>query len=61
MGTDLFMAPEANNSRTFSGKPLDIWAAGVTMYGLVYGVFPFYSSETKKLKEIIQKSEPSYP
>ncbi|KAJ3591036.1 hypothetical protein NHX12_008983 [Muraenolepis orangiensis] len=44
-GTPAFMAPEMMSEReqSFSGKALDVWAMGVTLYCFVYGKCPFYS------------------
>ena len=39
-GTKLFEAPEVQ-TRMFRPKPLDIWALGVSIYALVFGVPPF--------------------
>lgn len=38
-GTPAFMAPEAisDTGQSFSGKALDVWATGVTLYCFVYG------------------------
>uniref|UniRef100_A0A5F4WGH7 Calcium/calmodulin dependent protein kinase kinase 1 n=1 Tax=Callithrix jacchus TaxID=9483 RepID=A0A5F4WGH7_CALJA len=38
-GTPAFMAPEAisDSGQSFSGKALDVWATGVTLYCFVYG------------------------
>ncbi|XP_048872641.1 calcium/calmodulin-dependent protein kinase kinase 1 isoform X1 [Brienomyrus brachyistius] len=42
-GTPAFMAPEAlsDSRQSFSGKALDVWAMGVTLYCFVYGKCPF--------------------
>eukprot|EP00070_Physeter_catodon_P047074 XP_028353968.1 calcium/calmodulin-dependent protein kinase kinase 1 isoform X7 [Physeter catodon] len=42
-GTPAFMAPEAisESGQSFSGKALDVWATGVTLYCFVYGKCPF--------------------
>ncbi|XP_075034402.1 calcium/calmodulin-dependent protein kinase kinase 2 isoform X2 [Mixophyes fleayi] len=43
VGTPAFMAPEtlSETSRIFSGKALDVWAMGVTLYCFVFGQCPF--------------------
>ncbi|XP_077468317.1 calcium/calmodulin-dependent protein kinase kinase 1b [Stigmatopora argus] len=43
-GTPAFMAPETmeEHQREFTGKALDVWAMGVTLYCFVYGKCPFY-------------------
>ena len=35
-GTKAFTAPEGW-SRHFKGKPLDMWASGITLYNMVFG------------------------
>uniref|UniRef100_A0A672Y6M0 calcium/calmodulin-dependent protein kinase n=1 Tax=Sphaeramia orbicularis TaxID=375764 RepID=A0A672Y6M0_9TELE len=43
-GTPAFMAPEmmTEHEQSFSGKALDVWAMGVTLYCFVFGKCPFY-------------------
>lgn len=40
-GTMLYLAPELWTGRHSSGKPVDIWAMGVTLYTLLTGTLPF--------------------
>eukprot|EP00756_Hemistasia_phaeocysticola_P029624 Hpha_TRINITY_DN16241_c7_g6::TRINITY_DN16241_c7_g6_i1::g.12267::m.12267/K07359/CAMKK2; calcium/calmodulin-dependent protein kinase kinase 2 len=40
-GTPLFLSPEACRGEFASGKSNDVWALGVTLYILMYGVAPF--------------------
>uniref|UniRef100_A0AAQ4PXL5 calcium/calmodulin-dependent protein kinase n=1 Tax=Gasterosteus aculeatus aculeatus TaxID=481459 RepID=A0AAQ4PXL5_GASAC len=42
-GTPAFMAPEtlSDARKSFSGKALDVWAMGVTLYCFVFGKCPF--------------------
>ncbi|XP_062341553.1 calcium/calmodulin-dependent protein kinase kinase 1 isoform X1 [Osmerus eperlanus] len=42
-GTPAFMAPEtlSDNLKSFSGKALDVWAMGVTLYCFLFGKCPF--------------------
>jgi [calcium/calmodulin-dependent protein kinase] kinase len=57
-GTHAFMAPEMLGPiRPFAGKPLDMWAAGVTLYFFIYGCTPFKSRKIPQLYSQI-KSEP---
>ena len=39
-GTKLFEAPECQ-TKAFKPKPLDIWALGVSIYAMVFGISPF--------------------
>jgi serine/threonine protein kinase len=40
-GTKMFLAPETWMGGKFKGKPVDIWALGVTFHYLAFGVYPF--------------------
>uniref|UniRef100_A0A3Q2P432 calcium/calmodulin-dependent protein kinase n=2 Tax=Fundulus heteroclitus TaxID=8078 RepID=A0A3Q2P432_FUNHE len=42
-GTPAFMAPEtlSEKCKSFSGKALDVWAMGITLYCFVFGKCPF--------------------
>uniref|UniRef100_A0A2K5D8S1 calcium/calmodulin-dependent protein kinase n=1 Tax=Aotus nancymaae TaxID=37293 RepID=A0A2K5D8S1_AOTNA len=58
-GTPAFMAPEAisDSGQSFSGKALDMWATGVTLYCFVYGKCPFIDDYILALHRKI-KNEP---
>uniref|UniRef100_A0A2K5HPR8 Protein kinase domain-containing protein n=1 Tax=Colobus angolensis palliatus TaxID=336983 RepID=A0A2K5HPR8_COLAP len=58
-GTPAFMAPEAisDSGQSFSGKALDVWATGVTLYCFVYGKCPFIDDFILALHRKI-KNEP---
>ena len=53
-GTFEYMAPEIINEIPY-GKPVDIWAMGILLYELYFGVSPFNSNKEneEKTKEII--------
>eukprot|EP00939_MAST-03C_sp_MAST-3C-sp1_P003044 g3044.t1 len=40
-GTIAFIAPETFGVESFHAAPVDIWAAGVTFYSMLYGDLPF--------------------
>jgi serine/threonine protein kinase len=40
-GTLLYLAPEAFLVESFAAKPLDVWAAGCTLYHFISGEIPF--------------------
>ncbi|KAK7200694.1 Protein kinase domain/Protein tyrosine kinase [Novymonas esmeraldas] len=44
-GTPLFIAPELWNGAKSYGKPVDMWAMGVTLYTLLVGKLPFRCPE----------------
>ncbi|XP_044762944.1 serine/threonine-protein kinase 33-like isoform X2 [Coccinella septempunctata] len=58
-GTALYMAPEML-SGSYSHQ-CDVWAIGVIIYLLIYGVYPFFSSNEKELARKIMKDEVTYP
>ena len=68
-GTLYFRAPETcildenDQSLNLRGKPLDIWAIGVTAYILAYKQFPFYNNDNNMLGlfDIIAKGEYKIP
>lgn len=55
-GTMLFFAPELWTRKRSSGKPVDIWAMGVTLYVLLTGRLPFV-----KIEEINDPALPKIP
>ena len=42
---------------SYDGIKADIWAAGVTLYYMVFGVYPFYSSNFIEVFELIKNQE----
>ncbi|XP_078482388.1 calcium/calmodulin-dependent protein kinase kinase 1 isoform X2 [Ciona intestinalis] len=63
VGTPAFMPPEAvsGSSDKFSGRPLDIWSLGVTLYCLLVGDTPFKSPHILELHEQICNEEVKFP
>ena len=67
-GTDNFRAPEccldSEESKDLKGKPLDIWALGITAFVLAYNTVPFKPQnewDTLELFDLIAKAEISFP
>ena len=67
---DNFRAPETihlndddeNENREYQGKPLDIWALGVTIYILTYLKFPFDTDKgVLELYKIIKEAKVEFP
>ena len=54
---------DKKNNSNFQGKPIDIWALGITLYILAYKKFPFYSEKNDvfELYEKIYKCEFEIP
>ncbi|KAM4702183.1 calcium/calmodulin-dependent protein kinase kinase 1 isoform 2-T3 [Discoglossus pictus] len=62
-GTPAFMAPEtlADSGQGFSGKALDVWAMGVTLYCFVFGKCPFMDEYILVLHNIIKYKPVEFP
>ncbi|KAM3933830.1 calcium/calmodulin-dependent protein kinase kinase 1 isoform 2-T4 [Leptodactylus fuscus] len=62
-GTPAFMAPEtlSDSGQGFSGKALDVWAMGVTLYCLVFGKCPFMDEYILVLHNIIKHKPVEFP
>jgi len=58
-GSPAFASPELSQAgiSNVSGKAADIWAMGVTLYALVYGVLPFNNHNVLELYENIREHE----
>ena len=54
-GTPSYMAPEIVARKEYIGPPVDIWAAGVLLYALITGNFPFRANCDKDLYRQILK------
>ena len=61
-GTPAFMAPEAVNvsGELFEGRPVDIWAMGVTLYCFLFATVPFQDATVLELQRKIRETEPHY-
>ncbi|XP_077104712.1 calcium/calmodulin-dependent protein kinase kinase 2 isoform X2 [Siphateles boraxobius] len=59
VGTPAFLAPEtlSETRKNFSGKALDVWAMGVTLYCFIFGVCPFMDERILSLHQKI-KAQP---
>ncbi|CAB1418370.1 unnamed protein product [Pleuronectes platessa] len=62
-GTPAFMAPEmmTEQEQGFSGKALDVWAMGVTLYCFVFGKCPFYDEYIVALRIKIKNKPVDFP
>ena len=60
-GTLHYMAPEILKRQEFKAGPTDIWAAGVTLYCMLSGDFPFKGSNDRNLRLKIQSGEMVFP
>ncbi|XP_057381718.2 calcium/calmodulin-dependent protein kinase kinase 2-like [Daphnia carinata] len=60
VGTPAFVAPEQLAGQ-FYGKAADIWAMGITLYVLIYGILPFSDTNVLALYESIRNRELCFP
>ncbi|XP_065201569.1 calcium/calmodulin-dependent protein kinase kinase 1 [Planococcus citri] len=62
-GTPAFTAPEAldPNAKYFSGKALDLWSLGCTLYAFVFGKLPFYDESVLTLYNMIKTEPVQFP
>ena len=56
-GSNMYFAPEVCNGSTFKGRKSDVWAAGVTLYQMVFKKYPFKANNFPDLYYKIQNLE----
>ena len=56
-GTPAYVGPEVLGPKPFNGILADIWSAGVVLYSMLYGEFPFHADNEEKLKAAIVNSK----
>ncbi|NXG52027.1 KKCC2 kinase, partial [Psilopogon haemacephalus] len=63
VGTPAFMAPEtlSETRKIFSGKALDVWAMGITLYCFVFGQCPFMDERILSLHNKIKTQILEFP
>jgi len=61
-GTHTYMAPEIRDAKVYDGKKVDIFSAGVILFILTQGIFPFQAAkkEDHYYKMIIKGDKHSY-
>lgn len=59
-GTAIFSAPEMLTGEKFHGKPVDVWACGITLYMFVYGHPPYVAKTMIELYSKIQNDPIEY-
>ena len=40
-GTKVYMAPEMLERKQYDGRKVDVFSAGVILFSLIHGIFPF--------------------
>lgn len=61
IGTQAYFAPEVFESNKFLGRPLDIWAFGVTFYKIYFSKLPFSGKNLNELKLQITSKPLAFP
>lgn len=59
-GSHFYFAPEIIKSSTYRGRPIDIWACGITLYQMFSKKMPFLSSNVQELHNKVLNEEPDY-
>jgi len=57
VGSLYYLTPEQVQNKAYSGKCLDIWAAGVVLYTMLVGKYPFFSENCNEFLDLIQKTQ----
>jgi len=60
-GTPSYMAPELAMKKDYHGHLIDIWAAGILLYVLLVGYFPFREANEKELFKKIARGQYELP
>ncbi len=61
LGTPAFLAPEICAGEDYRGRPADVWALGVSLYGFIYGELPFKGDSLMELYEDIAEAVVPFP
>ncbi|KAM3132077.1 hypothetical protein pb186bvf_015821 [Paramecium bursaria] len=56
-GSLLYASPEKLRGQQYGGQKSDIWSCGVVLYQMLQGKLPFYSTEKKKLLQMISNEQ----
>jgi 5'-AMP-activated protein kinase catalytic alpha subunit len=60
-GSPCYAAPEIVDRRPYRGEPTDVWSAGILLYALLIGEFPFQHPSMTGLFEQIKSSPFQFP
>jgi serine/threonine protein kinase len=60
-GTPSYMSPEIVGKREYIGSAVDMWASGVLLYNMLFGIMPFKAANERELFRKIQRGHVSLP
>jgi len=60
-GTPAYIAPEIIREVPYDGTLADVWSAGVVLYTMICGEFPFNSDTIEELEQLILIGKYSLP
>ncbi len=60
-GTPAYIAPEILKDAGYDGDTVDVWSAGVVLYAMLYGNFPFKAASVEELESLIIEGEYTLP
>jgi len=60
-GSPKYMAPEILNSKASAAPSMDIWALGVILYRIIFGVYPFEGNNCREIFDKIKKVDYKFP
>lgn len=60
-GTPAYIAPEILQDMGYDGDAVDVWSAGVVLYAMLYGNFPFKAANVEELETLIVQGEYTLP
>ena len=55
------MPPEVLNSYASAAPSMDIWALGVILYRMIFGIYPFEGNSCREIFEKIKKVDYKFP
>jgi MAP/microtubule affinity-regulating kinase len=60
-GTPAYIAPEIIKDLPYDGPMADVWSAGVVLYAMLYGNFPFRAENVEELEALIVSGQYQLP
>lgn len=60
-GSPGYIAPEMLSNKKGYGNSIDIWALGVIIYAISYGILPFDNRNISLMIQMVLSSEPDFP